>query len=309
MKPLEGVHRLIAELDCLETGEEAASSLVDYGPDAIKPLRAFLLEGKPRKIFQPRFWAVQALARLGAKEILFEYLSQAREIPDPEERFGEEAVESAAARSLAAWPAEEMFQSLLKLSERRMLNGLIEALAAYERPETIPYFERALEDDFYRAAAERAFRKLGRLSCPTLIQSAVTPQPDSCQETPSSLERRRSAVKLLNEIEMSPEYWPSLQRLLHESDGELVVGASRLGVSFASGEDRITMAHRLIALLASGPWHLQEDIERLLVALKDESAEGVNNEIAGRMAQPEDVRVRDERLRALLKVRRRFEGA
>lgn len=309
VKALDAVHRLIAELDCLETGKEAAANLVEYGPNAIEPLRAYLLKGKPCKIFQPRFWAVQALGCLGAKEILLEYLSQEREIPDPEDRFGEEAVESAAARSLAAWPDEEMFQSLLKLSERRMLNGLIEALAAYKRPATIPYFERALEDDFYRATAEKAFQELGQLSYLALARSAVTPRPDACEETPSSLERRRSAVRLLNEIGMTPEYWPTLRRLLHESDGALVVGASKLGVSLASREDLMAMTHRLIALLASGPWHLQEDVERLLVALEQESAQEISNEIAWRMAQPADVRAGDERLRALLRVRRRLESA
>jgi hypothetical protein len=52
---------------------------------------------------------------------------------------------------------EDTYRFLLKLSERRLLNGLIDALAEFKNPEAIPYFERALEDDFYRAAAEKAF--------------------------------------------------------------------------------------------------------------------------------------------------------
>ena len=59
---------------------------------------------------------------------------------------------SAAARFLAAWRDEDIYQLLLKLSEQRLLNGLIDALAEFKGLEAIPYFERALEDDFYRAA-------------------------------------------------------------------------------------------------------------------------------------------------------------
>jgi len=298
--------RLISELDSLMTGESAAARLVDCGPVAIEPLRQFLMEGRPRKIFQPRFWAVRALARLEAKAVLLEYLFRGNDIPDPEDRFGEEAVLSAAARSLAAWPDEEMFQSLLTLSEQRMLNGLIDALAEYRRSEPLPYFERALEDDFYRPAAESAFQKLGKASLVTLTLSAVTPRPGSFSESPSSLKRRRSAVKLLEEIGIDPEHWQTLRTLIHEPDPELMVKASTLGVRMASKEDRIFISHRLISLISSAPWHLQKDIENILVAFKNESADEIDGEIARRMEQPEEIRKRDQRLQALLRVKRKF---
>lgn len=303
------IAQLIGELDSLNTGERAAARLAECGSIAIEPLRKYLLEGSPRKIFQPRLWAVEALARLKAKEVLCEYLFRERNIPDPEDRFGEEAVESAAAHFLAAWPDEETFVSLLKLSERRMLNGLIETLAQYGRPETMPYFERALEDDFYRAAAEKAFQKLGKASCDTLVLSAVTLRPGPFVESPSSLERRRSAIRLLNGIGIAPQHWQTLRRLLDEPDEELVVGASKLGMSIASREDRRAISHRLIGLVALAPWHLQEDIEDILTALKDESAGEIAGEVAQRNKQPEDLRARDERLRALLRIQRRFETA
>jgi hypothetical protein len=260
MSSLEEIYRLIGELDSLNTGKRAAERLVEYGPLAAEPLRRFLLEGAPRKIFQPRHWAVEALARLGARDVLLEYLFQIREIPDPEDRFGEEAVESAAARFLAAWPGEDVYQSLLKLSERRMLTGLIEALAEYRRLETIPYFERALEDDFYRSAAEEALQKLGAPACSALALSAVTPRPNFWMETPSSLQRRRCSVRLLHKIGMPVEYWLTLRKLLDEPDEELFTAASKLGVRLASKEDRVIIGRRLIELLFLAPWYLQGDI-------------------------------------------------
>jgi hypothetical protein len=306
VRPLQEIYQLIGELDSLNTGKQAAARLVECGPPATKPLRTFLLEGKPHKIFQPRHWAVEALARLGAKDVLLEYLFQIREIPDPEDRFGEEAVESAAARFLSAWPGEDVYQSLLKLSERRMLLGLIEALAEFRRPEAIPYFERALEDDFYRSAAEEAILKMGAAARGALASSAMTPLPGLVMETPSSLHRRRSAVRLLYKIGTPPEYWQVLRELIHDPDEELFVSASKLGTRIASEEDRAMIARRVMELLSSAPWYLQEDIDEILVLLGADAAAGIEEEISRRMKQPEEVRAVDIRLRSLLRVWRRL---
>lgn len=301
------VQRLIDELYSLKRGKDAVEGLVRCGPAAIMPLRLFLLEGRPRKIFQPRLWAVEALARLGAKGILVEYLLQEKEIPDPEDRFGEEAVESAAARFLSSWRSQNDYQVLLKLSERRMLLGLIDALAEYKRPESIPYFERALEDDFYRPAAENAFLKLGILSSGALALSAITSTANSTLESPSSLERRRSAVRILNRIGISADHWKILRNLISESDQELAVGGAKLGIEFADKVERALIAHKLIELLSSVPWYLQEDLEDILVILRDEAAAEIQEEIAERMGQSEEIRMLDARLRALLRLKNRFE--
>lgn len=307
--PINEVHRLIRELESLCRGEEAVEFLVGLGPVAIKPLSELLLEGKPSKVFQPRLWAVKALVRLGARDVLIAYLFREKAIADPEERFGEEAVESAAARFLAAWPDEDMRRLLLELSERRMLVGLIDALAEFKTKEAIPYFERALEDDFYRSAEESAFLRLGALASDALTQSAVTPRPGPFTETPGSLQRRRSAVRLLNSIGISAAHWQVLRSLLQETDAELVVEAVKMGIGFASEEDRRLMARRLIGFLSSTPWHLGKDIEKRLVALKREAAGEIEKEIARRLEHPEDVRAQDIRLRALLRIKRRWEQA
>lgn len=188
-----------------------------------------------------------------------------------------------------------------------MLIGLIEALAEYKRLETISYFERALGDDFYRPAAEEALQKFGVAACSALALSAVTPCPNFWMETPSSLQRRRSAVWLLNKMGMPAEYWQILRNLINEPDEELLTAASKLGVRLASKEDRVLIAYRLTKLISSAPWYLRRDIEDNLVALKNETSEEIEDEIAQRMKQPEEVRVMDERLRTLLRVRHRFD--
>jgi hypothetical protein len=306
---IDEVYRLIGELDALYRGTEAVASLVGFGPVAIGPLSQYLLAGKARKVFQPRFWAVEALARLGARDVLVAFLFQEKEIADPEARFGEEAVASAAARCLALWPDEDTRRLLLELSERRRLNGVIEALAEFQTLEAIPYFERGLEDDFYRAAAEKAFLKLGPMAGDALSWSAVTPSPNSSMETPGSLERRRSAVRLLNSIGISAAQWRILRPLIQEPDTVLAVEAAKLGIRVASTEDRALMAQRLIQTLPSSPWHLRQDIEESLILLENEAAVEIDKEIARRLEQPEDLRALDVPLKALLRVKRRWEQA
>ncbi len=187
-----------------------------------------------------------------------------------------------------------------------MLLGLIEALAQFGRPEAIPYFERALEDDFYRSAAEEAFLKMGVAACGALASSAVTPQPDFFMETPSSLQRRRSAVRLMFKVGMPAECWRILRELLHDPDAELFVNVSKLGVKIGSKDERAVIAHGILRLSSSAPWYLQEDIEEILVQLGSDATADIDEEISRRMRQPEDVRAGDIRLRSLIRVRRRL---
>lgn len=301
------VQRLIDQLESMHREEEAVASLVALGSSAIEPLSRYLLEGKPSKLFQPRLGAVKALAGLGARKVLISYLSRKKEISDPEERFGEEAVASAAARCLAAWPDEDTYRFLLQLSECRRLIGLIDALAEFQATEAIPYFERALEDDFYRPAAEKAFLKLGATAGEALIKSAVTPLPSASRETPGSLKRRRSALGLLTSIGISAAQWQALRNLLHESDPELTVEVAKLGLRVASTEDRALMARRMIDLLGLAPWPLRGDIEEILVTLKPEAAGEIEEEITQRLQGPEGVQAADVRLRSLLRIKRRWE--
>jgi|UniRef100_A0A7C3WKT2 hypothetical protein len=302
-------HRLISCLESWRSEEETVACLVESGPAVIEPLSRFLLEGKPNKVFQPRLWAVKALAALGCREVLLAYLFQERDIVDPEERLGEEAVESAAARCLAAWRDEETLLLLLRLSEHRLLNGLIEALAEFRALEAIPYFERALEDDFYRPAAESAFLKLGSKAAEALAQSAVTPRPEASTETPGSLKRRRSAVRLLNAIGVSKAHWQILRDVLYESDAELMVENAKLGLRFASEAERLLIAHRLIQCLPSASWMVQSDMEEILTTLWPEAAYEMEREIARRLKQPETARAWDPCLSVLLRVKRRAEQA
>jgi len=170
--PDEEIEALVQSLNSLHEGELGVDMLVACGERAIEPLRRFLLHGKPSGIFVPKQRAVKALAELGAKEVLLDYLAFDEQIADPVAAHGEEAVKNTAARALGAWHTEDVYQALLRALRHRRLHGVIEALGEFPgRAEAVPELVAALEDDFCRSSAEDVLRNLGdvahwRLSMP-----------------------------------------------------------------------------------------------------------------------------------------------
>ncbi|MHB1769505.1 MAG: hypothetical protein ACYCPH_00235 [Minisyncoccota bacterium] len=101
------VQRLIAEMTSLRAPETAILRLLPYGTTAVRALRDYLINGGPNGVYQPRQQAVFALAELGARSVLLEYLQKPQHIEDPIARFGEDAVQSSAARELSRWKDSE----------------------------------------------------------------------------------------------------------------------------------------------------------------------------------------------------------
>ncbi len=297
------VGALIAQLETLRDAALTVAALIGCGQRAIGPLRRCLVAGRPRGIFQPRAWVVEALAGLGAKDVLMEYLRTPKNIADPVVRLAEKAVESAAARALGGWRGEDVYGCLLEVAGERNLPGAIEALGNFARPDAIPIFDRALEDDACREAAEEAFRKLGAAARVSLALSAETPLPNAEMESPSSLRRRRSALRLLGELGIGPDDWPALAPLVEEDDPEIVTGGARLALAVHRGE-RNRIAHRLLAILPGAPWYLRDEVADCLAALAPESGPLVEAEIAARLRRPK--RAGDTALPTLLHVRKRL---
>jgi hypothetical protein len=296
------IKRLIGALESLVDGELAVEQLADCGPAAIPYLREFLLHGRVKSIPQPRMRAVEVLARMGAKAVLLEYLTAAKLIPDRQLCMSEEAVENTAARKLSCWRDDEVFETLLAVCRRHLLPGAVESLTPYERTEAMPCFDRALEDDFCRAAAEEGFRRLGPRAGSALVLSAITPLPGAEEESPSSLRRRRSALALLAEIGIDEENWLELRALLSEADPEIAVRMAQLAQGVATVDERRTAAAHLLSALPELPWYLWEDAAGALIALAPESAPIITGEIGRRSAAPAGRRAADEVLRMLLRI-------
>ena len=304
------ISHYIEQLSSLKEGARAVGKLIPCGQPAIEPLRQFLLEGKPSAIFQPRQWAVEALAGLQAKDVLLVYLKQKKDISDPDVQIGEEAVESMAARQLSKWPSEEVYQVLLETAQERCLPGALEALGEFRRVEGIPFLVKALEDDFCRPAAEDALRKIGASTRLELIHAVLTPRPDKEVETPSSLRRRGSSARLLAEIGISADQWLKVRQLLNETDPAILVAVSRLASKIAGAKDRASAARQLIEALETADWYFRDEIASVLVDLFDIAGPFVEESIVRRSQLPDEKLGVDPVLLALLKVKRSVgEGA
>jgi len=297
------VCRLLACLQSLVDGQSAIEELVACGPAAIPPLREFLLLGRITSVAQPRMWAVEALALLGARDVLIEYLRAPSRGVDAQLQFAEDAVRNTVGRRLSAWLDNETFEILLDFCRRRNLPGVIETLAEFERPEAIPCLDRALEDDLCRIAAEDGLRRLGPAARSALVLSAVTPLPNADEETPSSLCRRRGALRLLTVSGVERQSWAELRQLLAERDPELVARLAQIASSIANQRDRVSAAVGLVAALGSLPWFVRKEAEEALLALAPESLPAIEAELFRRSSKPRLTRARDEVLRTLLRVK------
>ena len=112
----EQLRKLVASLNSLHEGGPCIPLLIICGERAIRPLRDILLYGEIDGLTLARPQVVWALAELGARDVLLEYLAMYEDIADPIVRQAEDedVVKNAAARALAAWGSEDVVSALLK---------------------------------------------------------------------------------------------------------------------------------------------------------------------------------------------------
>ncbi len=299
----EEIQGLVENLNSLHEGEFGVAMLVACGERAVQPLRTFLLYGKPSGVFVPRQRAVCALAELGAKHILLEYLDFEKDIADPVAAYGEEGVRNTAARALAPWHTDDVYEGLLKVLRRRRLPGPIETIGEFERPEVVPDLVAALEDDFCRSAAEEALRKIGETAHSALIEAARTPDPSGASESTSSRSRRRCALRLLRQLRLLPEDWQKLAALLRDSDTEIAARTGSIALAVADEPDKKLAVRRLIEVLPGADWLLQGEIESWLEEHFDIAQAGIDTEIEKRQAAPVAAQSKDNILPLLLGIR------
>jgi hypothetical protein len=243
--------------------DRAAIQVVASGRSAIPALRTLLFERDPSGIFEPRCGAVWALASLHVYEVLMEFLATSREIADPVERVGEEAVINAAARGLREFDNEQVFEILFSIAKRRLLPGVIETLGHYRRSETISFLIAGLADDDARPAAAAALLELGDRARPALLRAAVLAVPSSGVEITSSRRCRRSALGLLRAMGVAQDDWPILQPLIDDLDSRIAMLACDIGLGLRMAGDEAV--HRLVSMLLTADFLLSLQLEDCLV--------------------------------------------
>jgi HEAT repeat protein len=272
------VQRLVAELTSLREPEKAMARLLPYGTTAIRALRDYLLNSRPSGVYQPRQWVVYTLAELGARSVLLEYLQKPQYLDDPVTRFGEEAVQSTAARELARWKDNETFTFLMAFAREDRRTGAIEALAEYERPEAAPVFISALEDDFYRPPAIEGLRRLGRKVKPHLIRAAFSKSDYHGSEPPWSVRRRAAALTLLKDAGPDESDWRKLKILSRDEHPEVAVGLACIVIGIGNERDRERSARQIIRTYPSGmaDSRTRKELEDCLMRLQPEAAIAVS---------------------------------
>jgi hypothetical protein len=297
------IESLVRNLESLRSGSMAAAALTGCGARAIPPLRSFLLQGRPRGIYQPRQLAVETLGELGAKDVLLEYLSQPLAIKDAVVRFGEDAVRSTAARELARWQTDDVFDCLTRAGLNYLLPGIVESLGTFRRTETMPYFLRALGDGVCRSYAEEAIRGLGIAAQPYLIDAAGPGNSAVDEESSSSLQRRRWVLRILSDLNVSEQDWMRLRGSLEEDDPEIVIATARIGLEVPQMPDRWRAVRRLIEMLPRADWFLRTEARAALAEHFDVAQEAIEDEIARRTTTPSKDLALDVVLRLLINLR------
>ena len=275
----EEIERLIGALDSLVDGEGAMDQLIAIGPRAVPFLERFLIESPPRSLSLPRCRAVRALGALYAFSSLIKYLRKHVRSSDSVVLFAEDAVRSAVGRELMQYENPATFQVLRDAVEQRATSGLVEALAQYRWPESVPVLFGLMEDDFCREDAKAALRLVPEAAkaYAILLLRGCTPL---AIDGPTASRRRRATLELLAEFGIRMNEWPELRRFLEHEDRDCVLSAAILGMSSAPMAERPAIVKAVLEASKNMNW-AQETLATDLLDKWPQVARSVAREIYG----------------------------
>lgn len=265
--PLDAdVRQAMIMLVSLREGDRGITQVVHCGKRAVPALRAVLFGREPGSLYETRRRAVDALAQLGAFDVLIDYLKEPHSTTDPVEAVAQEAIINAAARALAASDDPQVVPVLLSLVRQRPFAGVIDALSKLHQEDALPFFVEALAEDIPRPMAEMAIRAFGEKARQALMEAAIRQLPSSSEESTSSRRGRLSALRLFAELESARVgTWPALPMLLEDSDPRIAHVACRICLANTADHGYVRAIERLIDLLGTADWQLSGDIEDDLV--------------------------------------------
>lgn len=237
---------------------------IGLGTDAVPALRNLVFRREPSGLYQPRCRAVEALAALKAFAVLGDFLRLRREIADPIERVGEDAVVSAAGRAIAHWRSPWVCDLLFEAARRRPLPGVLAGLGSFSRRDSIPIFIDALGEDELRPTAQAVLRDFGKAARPALVAAALGSA--TYRESESGQRRRRSALALLEEIGITRAVWAKLRELPGDPDRRIALLACRLCLAAGGPCERPRLCDRLVDLRKAADWMEPAEIDDLAAA-------------------------------------------
>ena len=259
----DAIEQLIAALDSLVDGDQAAERLISLGPRAILAVERFLLASRPKSISVSRCRAVRVLGALGAYSSLIHYLRDNLRPSDATVLFAEDAVRSAAGRELMHHESPATFRVLRDAVRERATSGLVQALSEYRWPESVPLLFDLLEDDLCREDAKEGLRRMPEASkaFAILLLRGLTQLPIHGS---NASRRRRSTLQLLVEFGICMNEWPDLREFLADEDRDCVVSAATLGLRCAPAVERLSIVARLIEASTGMNWAQETEAVELL---------------------------------------------
>lgn len=257
------INQSVARLQSLHESDRAVLELIAGGERNLPGLRDFLLNGRLTSVFQPRLNAVNAIAGIGGKDILIEYLKSPLRTGDPVIRLGEEAVRSSAVRELSRWPAEEVADAIMDSIRKHLTPGACDAAGRLRLISAAPYLVDALADDICRLPAMDALRSMFPEVKPLLIETALRFAQLRFPDSPTLLRRAQAALRILSEVELSEADAVSLSPLVAANDSEIAVCVSRILITRIQ-DHRQEIASVLVRNLGRAPWFLRDEIRELL---------------------------------------------
>jgi hypothetical protein len=301
------LERALERIMSLQDGDQGVLDVVACGQEAIPRLRHLLFRREPSGLYQPRCRVVEALAALGAQDVLRAFVDTDREINDPVERAGEEAVLNTAVRALRGEDDEAFFQRLLELASTRRLAGAIELLGTFRRPEALSCLIAALADDLARMAAEDAIRQYGRAAETALLAGATERIMQDGAETESSRRRRRAALGLLLEISGAA----GLSRQQRDAwclddDPWIALAGCRLALACGAPAERCAAIRRLLDMLPAVDWQVRRDIEDCLIEHGDDARPLIRAAVPAVAPDATDFSRQAEAQRCLIRLARRI---
>ncbi len=259
----DAIGQLIAALDSLVDGEQAAEQLISFGPRVIPAVERFLLTSRPKSISVSRCRAVRVLGALGAYSSLIRYLRENVRPSDATVLFAEDAVRSAAARELMRHESPATFKVLLEALKQRATSGLIQALSQYGWPESVPVLFYLLEDDLCREDAKEGLRRTPQ-ACKAyaiLLLRGLTELPILGS---NAARRRRATLQLLVECGIYMNEWSELRSFLEDDDLDCVISAATLGLRSASPAEMPVIVAAVIEASAAMNWAQETEAVELL---------------------------------------------
>lgn len=251
---------LITSLDSTIDGDLAARELVDCGEQAIPFLASFLYT-PPRALPHARKRAVKALAELGAKAALLDYLDHPPEATDLVVQLAESEVESLAARELSRWKSPEVEKALLRAARRHLTLGVVYALGELRSVAALPVLVHALGDDTCHTEAEEALRRSTVQIRDYLIQAL-----QAKARTPTDVRRQIRAARLLMPYRLTQSEWIELIPLLSSPDNDLAISIARIGLRSTPSRDWPVLFHNILHSLRGLSWVAEAEVAEELQA-------------------------------------------